>query len=116
MCVCVCACVYVCTVYVYVCVSVCACVYAHWTGSDLLLWKHFRNTAGAYAECNRGISADTSISLEGLIGNHHSETQQYHGSCWQCKCSSFTRIQTCCCPFELSSFMFLAIQGERLKV
>ena len=64
MCVCVCACVYVCTVYVYVCVSVCACVCAHRSDSHHFWWKHIRNTAGAYAECNTGISADTSISLE----------------------------------------------------
>ena len=107
--VCMCVCVYVC-----VCISVYACAYAHWTvitcgNTSGTLLGHMQSVIQVFLRTHQ-------FHLRGLIGNHHSETQQYHVSCWQCKCLPFTCIQACCDSFELSSFMFLVIQGERLTV
>jgi len=73
--------------------------------------------------------------LRGLVDNHHSKTQECDVSCWQCKCLSFSythinllfflnygSIGVGSCDFLHSAcennypVLFLAIQGERLKV
>ena len=42
--------------------------------------------------------------LRGLIGNHHSETQECHVSCWQCKCLSFNHKPVALLSYPVSCF------------